>query len=285
IADSIEAISGAHYYDSLITLAGCDKNMPGAVIAMARLNRPSLMVYGGTIRAGVWKGEKLNIVSAFEALGKKFAHQISEEDFKGVVQNAVPGAGACGGMYTANTMASAIEALGLSLPYSSSAPATSEKKQQECLLAGAAIRNLLEKDIKPKDIITYESVTNAVRVAMIMGGSTNLILHFLAITKAAGVKFTLKDFQTLSDKTPMLADLKPSVKYMMEDLDNVGGIPAIMKMMLREGLLIGDCLTVTGKTIKENLESYPDLPKDQDVIYPLSNPIKKRGHLQMLYGN
>ena len=285
IADSIEAISGAHYYDSLITLAGCDKNMPGAVIAMARLNRPSLMVYGGTIRAGVWKGEKLNIVSAFEALGKKFAHQISEEDFKGVVQNAVPGAGACGGMYTANTMASAIEALGLSLPYSSSAPATSEKKQQECLLAGAAIRNLLEKDIKPRDIITYESVTNAVRVAMIMGGSTNLILHFLAITKAAGVKFTLKDFQTLSDKTPMLADLKPSGKYMMEDLDNVGGIPAIMRMMLKEGLLIGDCLTVTGKTIKENLESYPDLPKDQDVIYPISNPIKKRGHLQMLYGN
>src|SRR6185437_10798762 len=212
-------------------------------------------------------------------------HQISEEDFKGVIKNAVPGAGACGGMYTANTMASAIEALGLSLPYSSSAPATSEKKQQECLLAGAAVRNLLEKDIKPRDIITYESVTNAVRVAMIMGGSTNLILHFLAITKAAGVKFTLKDFQTLSDKTPMLADLKPSGKYMMEDLDNVGGIPAIMKMMLREGLLIGDCLTVTGKTIKENLESYPDLPKDQDVIYPISNPIKKRGHLQMLYGN
>jgi len=285
IADSIEAISGAHYYDSLITIVGCDKNMPGAVIAMARLNRPSIMVYGGTIRSGLWKGEKLNIVSAFEALGKKFAHQISEEDFKGVIHNAVPGAGACGGMYTANTMASAIEALGLSLPYSSSAPATSEKKQQECLLAGAAVRNLLEKDIKPKDIITYESVTNAVRVAMIMGGSTNLILHFLAIGKAAGVKYTLKDFQTLSDKTPMLADLKPSGKYMMEDLDNVGGIPAIMKMLLREGLLIGDCLTVTGKTIKENLEDYPDLPKDQDIIYPLSNPIKKRGHLQILYGN
>ena len=285
IADSIEAISGAHYYDSLITIVGCDKNMPGAVMAIARLNRPSIMLYGGTIRSGVWKGEKLNIVSAFEALGKKFAHQISEEDFKGVIHNAVPGAGACGGMYTANTMASAIEALGLSLPYSSSAPATSEKKQQECLLAGAAIRNLLEKDIKPKDIITYESVTNAVRVAMIMGGSTNLILHFLAICKAAGVKYSLKDFQALSDKTPMLADLKPSGKYMMEDLDNVGGIPAIMKMLLKEGLLIGDCLTVTGKTIKENLEDYPDLPKDQDIIYPLSAPIKKRGHLQILYGN
>jgi len=285
IADSIEAISGAHYYDSLVTIVGCDKNMPGAMIAMARLNRPSIMVYGGTIRAGVWKGEKLNIVSAFEALGKKFAHQISEEDFKGVVQNAIPGAGACGGMYTANTMASAIEALGLALPYSSSAPATSDKKKQECLLVGAAIKNLLEKDIKPSDIITYESISNAARVAMILGGSTNLILHFLAIAKAAGVKFKLKDFQQLSDKTPMLADLKPSGKYMMEDLDNIGGVPSIMKMMLNEGLLHGDCLTVTGKTLKENLEVYPDLPKDQDIIHPLSNPIKKRGHLQVLYGN
>lgn len=285
IADSIEAISGAHYYDSLVTIVGCDKNMPGAVMAMARLNRPSIMLYGGTIRSGMWKGEKLNIVSAFEALGKKFAHQISEEDFKGIIQNAVPGAGACGGMYTANTMASAIEALGLSLPYSSSAPATSDKKKQECLLAGAAIRNLLEKDIKPKDIITYESITNAVRVAMILGGSTNLVLHFLAIAKAAGVKFKLKDFQQLSDKTPMLADLKPSGKYMMEDLDAIGGVPSIMKMLLKEGILIGDCMTVTGKTMKENLEEYPELPKDQDIIYPLSNPIKKRGHLQILYGN
>jgi dihydroxy-acid dehydratase len=285
IADSIEAISGAHYYDSLITIVGCDKNMPGAVMAMARLNRPSIMVYGGTIRSGSWKGEKLNIVSAFEALGKKFAHQISEEDFKGIIQNAIPGAGACGGMYTANTMASAIEALGLSLPYSSSAPATSDKKKEECLLAGAAIRNLLEKDIKPRDIITYESISNAVRVAMVLGGSTNLVLHFLAIAKAAGIKFKLKDFQSLSDKTPLLADLKPSGKYMMEDLDNIGGVPSIMKMLLKEGIVIGDCLTVTGKTIRENLESYPDLPKDQDIIYPLDKPIKKRGHLQVLYGN
>jgi dihydroxy-acid dehydratase len=285
IADSIEAISGAHYYDSLLTIVGCDKNMPGAVIAMARLNRPSIMVYGGTIRAGVWKGEKLNIVSAFEALGKKFAHTISEEDYKGVIKNAVPGAGACGGMYTANTMASAIEALGLSLPYSSSAPATSEKKQAECILAGAAIKNLLEKDIKPRDIITYESISNAVRVAMVLGGSTNLILHFLAIAKAAGVKFGLKDFQALSDKTPMLADLKPSGKYMMEDMDNIGGVPSVMKMMLKEGMLFGDCLTVTGRTLKENLEDYPDLPKDQDIILPLNNPIKKDGHLQVLYGN
>ncbi|MFN3404603.1 MAG: dihydroxy-acid dehydratase [Cytophagaceae bacterium] len=285
IADSIEAISGAHYYDSLVTVVGCDKNMPGAIIAMARLNRPSIMVYGGTIRSGNWKGEKLNIVSAFEALGKKFANQISDEDFKGIIQNAVPGAGACGGMYTANTMASAIEALGMSLPYSSSAPATSEKKKEECFAAGIAIKNLLINDIKPKDIITYESITNAVRVAMILGGSTNLILHFLAISKAAGVKFTLKDFQALSDKTPMLADLKPSGKYMMEDLDNIGGVPAIMKMMLNEGLLHGDCITVTGKTLKENLATFPDLPKDQDIIYPMSNPIKKRGHLQILYGN
>lgn len=285
IADSIEAISGAHYYDSLVTVVGCDKNMPGAVIAMARLNRPSIMVYGGTIRAGVWKGEKLNIVSAFEALGKKFAHNISDEDFKGIIQNAVPGAGACGGMYTANTMAAAIEAMGMSLPYSSSAPAVSDKKKDECLAVGTAIRNLLEKDIKPKDIITYESITNGVRVAMILGGSTNLILHFLAIAKAAGVKFSLKDFQELSDKTPMLADFKPSGKYMMEDLDNIGGVPSIMKMLLKEGLLHGDCLTVTGKTLKENLELYPDLPKDQTIVYPITNPIKKRGHLQILYGN
>jgi dihydroxy-acid dehydratase len=285
IADSIEAIAGAHYYDSLVTIMGCDKNMPGALIAMARLNRPSLMVYGGTIKAGNWKGEKLNIVSAFEALGKRFAGTITEEDFKGVIQNACPGAGACGGMYTANTMASAIEALGMSLPYSSSAPALSDKKKQECFSAGEAIKNLLIKDIKPKDIITYESITNAVRVAMVLGGSTNLILHFLAIAKAADVKFKLKDFQDLSDKTPMLADFKPSGKYMMEDMDNIGGLPSVMKMMLNEGLLHGDCLTITGKTVKENLESYPDLPKDQNIIYPLSNPIKPTGHLQVLYGN
>lgn len=284
IADSIEAISGAHYYDSLVTVVGCDKNMPGAVIAMARLNRPSIMVYGGTIKAGNWKGESLNIVSAFEALGKKFNHAITEEDFKGVIQNAIPGAGACGGMYTANTMASAIEAMGLSLPYSSTSPATGERKKQECLMAGEAIKQLLLKDIKAKDIITRESITNAVRVAMILGGSTNLILHFLAIAKAAGVKFTLKDFQDLSDKTPLLADLKPSGKYMMEDLEKIGGLPAIMKMMLKEGMLYGDCLTVTGKTVKENLESVQDMPAN-DIIAPLSNPIKSTGHLQVLWGN
>ncbi len=284
IADSIEAISGAHYYDSLLTVVGCDKNMPGAVIAMARLNRPSIMVYGGTIKSGVWKGEKLNIVSAFEALGQKFNHAITEEDFKGVIMNAVPGAGACGGMYTANTMASAIEAMGLSLPYSSTSEATGEAKKQECLAAGEAIKNLLIKDIKAKDIITRESITNAVRVAMVLGGSTNLILHFLAISKAAGVKFTLKDFQDLSDKTPLLADLKPSGKYMMEDLARIGGLPSIMKMMLKEGMLFGDCLTVTGKTVKENLESVQDMPVN-DIIAPLSNPIKATGHLQVLWGN
>ena len=284
IADSIEAISGAHYYDSLVTVVGCDKNMPGAVIAMARLNRPGIMVYGGTIKAGNWKGESLNIVSAFEALGKKFNHAITEEDFKGVVQNAIPGAGACGGMYTANTMASAIEAMGLSLPYSSTSPATGERKKQECLNAGEAIKQLLLKDIKTKDIITRESITNAVRVAMVLGGSTNLILHFLAIAKAAGVKFTLKDFQDLTDKTPLLADLKPSGKYMMEDLERIGGLPSIMKMMLKEGMLYGDCLTVTGKTVKENLESVADMPEN-DIIAPLNNPIKATGHLQVLWGN
>ncbi|MFL5730689.1 MAG: dihydroxy-acid dehydratase [Cytophagaceae bacterium] len=285
IADSIEAISGAHYYDSLVTIMGCDKNMPGALIAMCRLNRPSLMVYGGTIHSGNYKGEKLNVVSAFEALGKKFAGTISAEDYKGVIQNACPGAGACGGMYTANTMASAIEALGMTLPYSSTSPATSEKKKKECLNAGEWIKVLLLKDLKPKDIITYESISNAVRVAMVLGGSTNLVLHFLAIAKAAGVKFTLKDFQALSDKTPLLADLKPSGKYMMEDLDAIGGIPSIMKMMLNEKMLHGDCLTISGKTVKENLESVSDLPAGQDIIMPVSKPIKVTGHLQMLYGN
>lgn len=285
IADSIEAISGAHYYDSIVSIVGCDKNMPGAIMGMVRMNRPGIMVYGGTIRSGVWKGEKLNIVSAFEALGKKFAHAITEEDFKGIIQNAVPGAGACGGMYTANTMAAAIEAMGMSLPYSSTAPAISEKKKNECIAVGEAVKILLEKDIKPKDIITYESMCNGIRVAMILGGSTNLILHYLAIAKTAGIKFTLKDFQALSDKTPMLADLKPSGKYMMEDLDNIGGMPSIMKLLMKEGLLFGDCITVTGKTLKENLALYPELQKEQDIIKPFSDPIKKEGHLQILWGN
>ena len=285
IADSIEAISGAHYYDALVTVVGCDKNMPGALIAMGRLNRPSIMVYGGTIHSGFYKGEKLNIVSAFEALGRKYAGTISEEDFRGVIRNACPGAGACGGMYTANTMASAIEAMGMSLPYSSSAAATSEKKKQECLSVGKAMMVLLEQDIKPSDIMTYEAFTNAITLTTVLGGSTNLVIHLIAMAKAVGVKLTLADFQKVSDSTPLLADLKPSGKYMMEDLDSIGGVPAIMKMLLHEGMINGDCLTVTGKTIRENLEAFPDLQANQAIIMPLSNPIKKNGHIQILFGN
>jgi len=285
IADSIEAISGAHYYDSLATVVGCDKNMPGAVIAMARLNRPSIMVYGGTIHSGVYKGEKLNIVSAFEALGKKITGQISEEDYLGVVKNACPGAGACGGMYTANTMAAAIEAMGMSLPYSSTATADSKKKETECLSVGYYMKNLLEKDIKPSDIMTFKAFQNAIRVITVLGGSTNIVLHFLAIAKAVGVNLTMKDFQDVSDTTPLLADLKPSGKYMMEDLDAIGGVQSIMKMMAAEGMLHLDCLTVTGKTLGENLKEALDMPASQDIIRPLTNPIKPQGHLQMLYGN
>lgn len=285
IADSIEAISGAHYYDALVTVVGCDKNMPGALIAMGRLNRPSTMVYGGTIHSGFYKGEKLNIVSAFEALGKKYAGTISEEDFRGVIKNACPGAGACGGMYTANTMASAIEAMGMSLPYSSSAPATSEKKKQECLSVGKTMMALLAKDIKPSDIMTYDAFINAITLTTVLGGSTNLVIHLIAMAKAVGVKITLTDFQKVSDRTPLLADLKPSGKYMMEDLDAIGGVPAIMKMLLREGMINGDCLTVTGKTIRENLASFSDLPTNQEIIMPLNNPIKKNGHIQILFGN
>lgn len=285
IADSIETISGAHYYDSIATIVGCDKNMPGALIAMARLNRPSIMVYGGTIHSGVYKGEKLNIISAFEALGKKYTGQISDEDFKGIIKNACPGAGACGGMYTANTMASAIEAMGMTLPYSSSATATSDKKKGECLSVGHYMNILLEKDIKPSDIMTYEAFVNAIKVAMVLGGSTNLVLHFLAIAKSAGVNLTMKDFQRLSQEVPLLADLKPSGKYMMEDLDAIGGVQSIMKMMAAEGMLELDCLTVTGKTLRENLAEAPELPAGQDIIRPLSDPFKEKSHLQLLYGN
>lgn len=285
IADSIETISGAHYYDSLVTIVGCDKNMPGAVMAMARLNRPAIMVYGGTIHSGHYKGEKLNIVSAFEALGKKVAGAITEEDYQGVIQNACPGAGACGGMYTANTMASAIEAMGLTLPNSSSAPADSPKKKTECAAVGAAMRNLLEKDIKPRDIMTLKAFENAIRVIMVLGGSTNAVLHLLAMAKTAGVALTLADFQRISDTTPLLADLKPSGKYMMEDLDTIGGLPAIQRLLLQKGLLHGDCMTVTGKTVAENLAEFSDLPDNQDLIYAWDNPIKETGHLQMLFGN
>ena len=286
IADSIEAVCGAQYYDGLIALPGCDKNMPGSIMAMGRLNRPAIMVYGGTIAPGHYKGQDLNIVSSFEALGQKIAGNLSEADFKGIVMNSCPGAGACGGMYTANTMASAIEALGMSLPYSSSNPALSDEKKAECLAAGKAIRLLLEKDIKPSDIMTRKAFENAITVIMITGGSTNAVLHFIAMAKSVGIEITQDDFQRISDKTPVLADFKPSGKYLMQDLHEHGGIPAVMKYLLEKGLLHGDCLTVTGKTVAENLAGIKNIDfETQDIIYPLEKPIKKTGHLQILYGN
>jgi dihydroxy-acid dehydratase len=285
IADSIETVMGAQWYDGLIAIPGCDKNMPGALIAMGRVNRPALMVYGGTIHSGKWKGESLNIVSAFEALGKKFQNTITPEDFKGVVQNACPGAGACGGMYTANTMSSAIEALGMSLPYSSSNPALSNEKKQECLDAGKAVRILLEKDIKPRDIMTRKAFENAITIVAVLGGSTNAVMHLIAMAHSVDIEITLADFQAISDKTPVLADLKPSGKYMMEDLHAVGGIPAVMKYLLKEGFIHGDCLTVTGKTVAENLASIPDLEDGQEVIFEIQKALKSTGNIQILYGN
>jgi dihydroxy-acid dehydratase len=286
IADSIEAVCGAQYYDAVITIPGCDKNMPGSLIAMGRLNRPSIMVYGGTIAPGHYKGQDLNIISSFEALGQKIAGQLDEADFKGIVMNSCPGPGACGGMYTANTMASAIEAMGMSLPYSSSNPALSEEKQQECRDAGRAIRYLLEHDIKPRDIMTRAAFENAITIVMALGGSTNAVIHLIAMAKSVDIDITLDDFQTISDRTPFIADLKPSGKYLMEDLHKIGGVPAVMKYLLSVGLLHGDCLTVTGKTIAENLEGIPALDFDtQKIIFPLSEPIKPSGHLQILYGN
>lgn len=286
IADSIETNAGAQYYDGLIAIPGCDKNMPGAVMAMGRLNRPSIMLYGGTIAPGHYKGEDLNIVSAFEALGQKIAGNLSEGDFKGIVQHSCPGAGACGGMYTANTMASAIEALGMSLPNSSSNPALSEDKQKECAAVGEAIKILLQKDIKPKDIMTRKAFENAITVVMVLGGSTNAVLHLIAMAKSVDVALSQDDFQKISDRIPVLADFKPSGKYLMEDLHKHGGVPAVMKYLLRNGLLHGDCLTVTGKTVAENLAGVPDLDfKAQHIIYPLEQPLKKTGHLQILYGN
>ena len=286
IADSIEAVCGAQYYDALIALPGCDKNMPGSIIAMGRLNRPAIMVYGGTIAPGHYKGVDLNIVSAFEALGQKIAGNLSDADFKGIVRNACPGAGACGGMYTANTMAAAIEALGMSLPYSSSNPALSEEKKKECLAAGAAIRLLLEKDIKPTDVMTRRAFENAITVIMVLGGSTNAVLHLIAMAKSVGVPLSQDDFQQISDRIPVLADFKPSGKYLMQDLHEHGGIPAVMRYLLDSGLLHGDCLTVTGKTLAENLASVPAIDfLKQDIILPLERPIKATGHLQILYGN
>jgi dihydroxy-acid dehydratase len=286
IADSIESVCGGFYYDGLIALPGCDKNMPGSIMAMGRLNRPSIMVYGGTIAAGHYKGEELNIISSFEALGKKIAGQLNEADFKGIVMNSCPGAGACGGMYTANTMASAIEAMGMSLPYSSSNPATGEDKQKECREAGKAMRLLLEKDIKPSDIMTRKAFENAITVIMILGGSTNAVLHLIAMAKSVNLDLTQDDFQKISDRVPVLADFKPSGKYLMQDLHKYGGLPSVMKYLWQKGLLHGDCLTVTGKTVAENLAGVPDLDfKAQQIIYPLESPLKKTGHLQILYGN
>ncbi|MEY4113483.1 MAG: dihydroxy-acid dehydratase [Bacteroidota bacterium] len=286
IADSIETVCGAQYYDGLITVPGCDKNMPGSIIAMGRLNRPSIMVYGGTIAPGHYKGEDLNIVSAFEALGKKIAGQLDEADFKGIVMHSCPGAGACGGMYTANTMASAIEALGMSLPYSSSNPALSEDKKKECIAAGKAIKELLEKDIKPSDIMTEKAFENALTIIMALGGSTNAVLHMIAMAHSVGLKLTQDDVQAVSDKVPVIADFKPSGKYLMEDLHNIGGVPLVMKYLLDKGLIHGDCMTVTGKTVAENLKEIPAIEfEKQKIILPIEQPIKATGHLQILYGN
>ena len=285
IADSIETVVEGMSYDAMITVVGCDKNMPGALMAMLRVNRPSILVYGGTIASGCHQGEKLDIVSAFEAWGQKVAGTMDEDNYQSIIKKACPGAGACGGMYTANTMASAIEALGMALPFNASNPALSKNKKDESVKAGEAIRILLEKDIKPKDIVTKKALENAIRLVIVLGGSTNAVLHFLAIAQAADVEFTLDDFQRISDSTPFLADLKPSGKYLMEDVHDIGGIPAVLKFMLNEGMLFGDCLTVTGKTLAKNLEEVDDFRTGQDVIRPMANPIKSTGHLRILRGN
>jgi dihydroxy-acid dehydratase len=286
IADSIEAVCGAQYYDAVIAIPGCDKNMPGSLIAMGRLNRPAIMVYGGTIAPGHYKGQDLNIVSSFEALGQKLAGNLSEADFQGIIRNSCPGAGACGGMYTANTMAAAIEALGMSLPYSSSHPALSDEKKKECEEAGIAIRYLLEKDIKPSDIMTRKAFENAIVVIMALGGSTNAVLHLLAMARSVNVPLSQDDFQQISDRIPVLADFKPSGKYLMQDLHQYGGVPAVMKYLLKQGFLHADCLTVTGKCVAENLANAPDLDFDQQkIILPVEHPVKATGHLQILYGN
>ncbi len=285
IADSIETVVNAQNYDGVVAVVGCDKNMPGAMIAFARLNRPAILVFGGSIASGCHNDKKLDIVSAFEALGEKYAGTITEEDFKGVVQNACPGAGACGGMYTANTMSSAIEALGLSLPYSSSNPAVSEVKKEECIAAGEAMRLLLEKDLKPKDILTKKSFENAMTLVTVLGGSTNAVLHLLAIARTLDIDLSIDDFQRISNQTPYLGDLKPSGKFLMEDLHLVGGVPAVMKYLLNEGMLHGDCITVTGKTIAENLAEVTPVGEEQEVVRPIANPLKATGHLRILYGN
>ncbi|AND63387.1 dihydroxy-acid dehydratase [Flavobacterium covae] len=286
IADSIESVVAGHYYDAVIAVPGCDKNMPGAVIAMGRLNRPSIMVYGGTIAPGKYQGKDLNIVSAFETLGEKIAGTISEKDFKEIIKNACPGAGACGGMYTANTMAIAIEALGMSLPYSSSNPAISTNKIKECEKAADYIRILLEKNICPKDIMTFEAFENAITTLIALGGSTNAVLHIIAMAKSVGITITQDDFQRISNTTPLIADFKPGGNYLMQNLHDKGGVPMVLKYLLDKGKLHGHCLTVTGETIAENLKDIEPINfQDQNIIKPIEKPLKETGHLQILYGN
>ncbi|MEN9326219.1 MAG: Dihydroxy-acid dehydratase [Bacteroidota bacterium] len=286
IADSIESVVSGHYYDGLIAIPGCDKNMPGSIIAMGRVNRPSIMVYGGTIAPGKYQGKDLNIVSAFEALGEKIAGKISEEEYKGIIKNACPGAGACGGMYTANTMAIAIEALGMSLPFSSSNPAISFEKIKECESVAFYLKQLLEKNICPKDIMTFEAFENAITVLIALGGSTNAVLHIIAMAKSVGVKITQDDFQRISNKTPLIADFKPGGNYLMQNLHEKGGVPMVLKYLMSKGMLHKNCLTVTGKTMAENLENIIDINfDDQNIIKPIESPIKSTGHLQILYGN
>jgi dihydroxy-acid dehydratase len=285
IADSIETVMAAQWYDANVSIPGCDKNMPGCIIAMGRLNRPSLMIYGGTIRAGCLDGKKLDVISAFQSYGEHLAGHMSEQERQAIIRNSCPGAGACGGMYTANTMATAIEALGMSLPYSSSTPAEDPLKLAECYRAGAAIKNLLEKDIKPRDIMTREAFENAMVAVSAMGGSTNAVLHLIAMARSVGVPLCLDDFQRVSDHTPLLADFKPSGVYVMEDLHAAGGVPAVMKMLLEERLLNGDCITVTGSTIRENLKNLPGLKEGQKIVQPLSSPLKPTSHIQILRGN
>jgi dihydroxy-acid dehydratase len=285
IADSVETVVQAMSYDGVVTVVGCDKNMPGALMAMLRLNRPGILVYGGTIASGCVRDKELDVVSAFEAWGEKVAGKIDENEYQKVIRNACPGAGACGGMYTANTMASAIEALGMSLPYSSSNPAVSKEKTEDCKAVGVAMKHLIEKDLKPLDIVTKKSLQNALRLIAVLGGSTNAVLHFLAIAHAANIDLTIDDFQKISDTTPFLADLKPSGKYLMKDLHAIGGIPAVLKFMLENDMLHGDCMTITGKTLAENLASLDPLKEEQDLIRPLNNPIKPTGHIRILKGN
>ena len=285
IADSIETVVNAMAYDAVIAVVGCDKNMPGAMLAFSRLNRPAILVYGGSIASGCHAGKKLNIVSAFEALGEKFAGKITENDFRAVVKNACPGAGSCGGMYTANTMASAIEALGISLPFSASNPAVSSLKSAECFDAGSKIYELLKNDLKPRDIMTRAAFENALKIVTVLGGSTNAVLHLLAMARTLELNMSIDDFQTISNTTPLLADLKPSGQYLMEDLHAIGGLPALMKYLLEADILDGSCMTVTGKTIQENLEHVAPIAMNQNVIYPITKPIKKTGHIRILKGN